>query len=75
MANFETKECVASWLLGSAVELRDACQKSIDYVVADGGDPRTVFIEVANGTSEPNLAQLIKKTLTDKSCVYDLVIQ
>lgn len=75
MRGFETKECVASWHLGSAVQLRDACRKAIDYVTADGGDPQTIFIEVADRTDQPNLAQLVKKTLTDESCVYDLIIQ
>lgn len=68
-------EFLGSWLLGSVVELQFACASAIETVKAHGGDPHTVFIEIADGTEQPNLAQLHKRILTDDSCVYDLVIQ
>ena len=71
----QNTEHLQSWHLGSAVELGRACNEACDTVRRDGGDPHTVFVQVADGTDQPNLAQLHKRTLTDGSFVYDLVVQ
>lgn len=72
----QNTEQVSSWLLdGNAASLARACTDAMNAVRADGGDPATVRILIADMTDEPNLATLHKRTLTDDSNVYDLEIQ